>query len=60
MFRGKYRLSVRHSKAGDDGQTAAFCGVQIFPLMALAPDFTLRGQKLKSLPPLGHVHQLFQ
>lgn len=24
------------------------------------PDFTPRGQKLKTLPPLGHVHQLFQ
>lgn len=61
MFCGKYRLSVWHSKAGDVGQTAAFCGVQIFSLPVLvAPDFTPRRQKLKSLPPLGHVHQLFQ
>jgi len=61
----EYRLSVwrrsQRCRRVRSGQTVTFCGVQIFPLArTFVPDFTPRGQKLKSLPPLGHVHQLFQ
>lgn len=51
----KYRLSV-----------GPFALTMVKPLPFVAckffrvPDFTPGGQKLKSLPPLGHVHQLFQ
>lgn len=56
----KYRLSVRPAEPA----TSAFTIVK--PLASVAckffrvPNFTPRGQKLKSLPPLRHVHQLFQ
>lgn len=64
MFCGKYRLSVCHSKVGSR-RWSNRCFLRranffFFLVPLVAPDFTPRGQKLKSLPPLGHVHQLFQ
>lgn len=61
MFCGKYRLSVWRSKAGDVGlKPLLSAACKFFPLVVpVAPDFTRR-QKLKPLPSLGHVHQLFQ
>lgn len=56
----KYRLSVRPA------ESATFVLTSVKPLLLVAckffrvPDFTSRGQKLKSLLPLRHVYQLFQ